>query len=100
VGRSYGTGTSARARAGEATVRRWKNVAGTTFLGLVRQEGAAMVWLACDRPLAQRLLAKYGFMNDPMAPPGFISVSPLIGLRVRYTETATGLLTTLEPLDN
>lgn len=89
------TGTTARSRKGVGIIRRFRYVKGTTYVRLQRENGQqAVVTLTAE--LSDRLLKEYGYQ----ATPDFTSVEPLIGMKVHYEETATGMLTDVRPLKN
>lgn len=90
-----GTGTSAKARTGVAVLRRYRYIEGTTFVVLERESGQKAM-LSLTPELARQLLDRYGFKETAT----FISVSPLIGMKVTYTESACGMLTDIQPFQN
>jgi hypothetical protein len=93
--RFSGTGTSERQRSGTATVIRFRMNAGHTVVGLERENGQRVL-LACEPELANKLLTDFGYQRDA----SFISVEPLIGLKVAYRESGTGMLLEMKPMHN
>lgn len=93
--RDTGTGTTSKPRKGSGTILKYRMAQDIPFVVLERQNGQRAL-LALSPELSARLLAEYGFQETAT----FISVSPLMGMKVEYEETATGMLVDLRPLKN
>lgn len=88
-------GTTASTREGIGTIIRFRMEAEQTTVGVVRENGVRVL-LTCEPELAGLLLKEFGYQRDA----SFISVEPLIGLKVRYKESCTGMLVEVHPLKN
>lgn len=90
-----GTGTSAKRRRGTGTLRRWRYNEGATYVAIERTSGQK-VMLSVEPELALQLLNKYGFKETET----FVSISPLMGMKVTYEESSCGMLTSIQPYQN
>ena len=89
------TGTTSNIRQETATILRFWVVDGTTYVRLRRASGV-LTDLSLNPVLAQSILQRYGYHETQ----NFISVQPLMGQRVQYTETRCGMVSELKPFDN
>lgn len=96
MSRDHDTGTSRKPRKGIGTIRRFRASTTEPTFVVIEREGGGRVMLTLAPELSDRLLREYGFQETER----FTSVAPLIGMRVRYEESATGMLTDLQPLRN
>ena len=88
-------GTTSSERTGIATLIRFRMERDSAAVGLMRENGQRVI-LSCEPDLARKLLAEFGYKKTAT----FISVEPLIGMKVRYRESATGMLLEAHPLKN